>query len=331
MSTALAAPTRRLALPIGAWRLLVAVAVVAGLAVFPYLDVPLYYVRFLSSVFLYITLAQSWNIIGGYTGYVSFGHVTFFGIGAYVSALLFRDFRVSPLIAVFPAGVVAAAFGMLVGYPTLRLRGPYFGIATLALSLVTMLVVANVPFTNGGEGINVRGALPFLRVALEQAFYLSYLALALATFATTLWLEHSKFGFGLRAIRDDQDVALSVGVNATRLKVLAFGLSSFFAGAAGALYAHQASFVSPGDVFTLSISFKSLVYAVIGGTSTVLGPVLGATFMEVFNTLLTISPLGTAQVDRIVFGIVLVVVVLAAPSGMVGLLTQVWRAARRRF
>jgi branched-chain amino acid transport system permease protein len=306
----------------------VAVLVLAGVAVLPFLDVPLFYVRFLASVFLYITLAQSWNIIGGYTGYVSFGHVTFFGLGAYVAALLWREVQASPFVAVVPAGLVAAGFAMVVGYPTLRLRGPYFGIATLALSLVVMLVAANVPFTGAGEGIVVRGSLPLSRMALEQAFYFSYLALALLAVSATWWLERSKFGYGLRAIRDDQDVALSVGVNATRLKVLAFGLSSFFPGAAGALYAHQASYVAPADVFTLAISLKSLVYAVVGGTGTVLGPVLGATFMEVFNTLLTVSPLGTAQIDRIVFGVLLIVVVLLAPSGLIGLLGRVRRLAR---
>jgi branched-chain amino acid transport system permease protein len=112
--------------------------------------------------------------------------------------------------------------------------------------------------------------------------------------------------------------------------VLAFGLSSFFPGAVGAWYAHQASYVSPADVFTLSISFKSLVYAVVGGTGTVLGPVVGAVFMEVFNTLLTISALGTQQVDRIVFGVLLIVVILAAPSGIVGLFGRFPRAVRRR-
>jgi branched-chain amino acid transport system permease protein len=314
----------------GPGRALAAAVVVAGLVALPYLDLPLYYIRFLSSVFLYVTLAQSWNIIGGYTGYVSFGHVTFFGIGAYVAAILFRQLGAGPHVAAVPAGLVAALFGMLVGYPALRLRGPYFGIATLALSLVVMLVVANLPATGGGEGIVVRGGLPFTRVALEQAFYLSYLALALLAVATAWWLERSRFGFGLRAIRDDEDVALSVGVNATRLKVLALGLSSFFPGAVGALYAHQASYVAPGDVFTLSISFKSLVYAVVGGIGTVLGPVVGTVFMEVFNTLLTISPLGTYQVDRIVFGVLLIVVVLAAPAGIVGLLGRLGHAARRR-
>jgi branched-chain amino acid transport system permease protein len=321
---------RRPRLATTVWGAAAAAAVVAGLLLLPYLDVPLYYIRFLSSIFLYITLAQSWNIIGGYTGYVSFGHVTFFGIGAYIAALLYRHVDAGPQVAAIPSGLVAALFGMLIGYPALRLRGPYFGIATLALSLVVMLAFANAPFAGGGEGIVVRGGLPFTRVALEQAFYFGYLALALLSVATAWWLERSKFGFGLRAIRDDEDVALSVGVNATRLKVLAFGLSSFFPGAVGAWYAHQASYVSPADVFTLSISFKSLVYAVVGGTGTVLGPVVGAVFMEVFNTLLTISALGTQQVDRIVFGVLLIVVILAAPSGIVGLFGRFPRAVRRR-
>ena len=304
-------------------------AALAALVVFALLEPPVFYLRLLGTIFLYITLAQSWNIIGGYTGYISFGHVTFFGLGAYVAAMLFRDLEWPPYLAALPAGLVAALFAMLVGYPTLRLRGPYFAIATLALSLVVQLAVANVPFTGAGEGIVVRGGLPFRRVALEQAFYYSYLALAALTVAAVVWLERSKFGYGLRAIRDDEDAATSLGVGATRLKLLAFGLSSFFAGAAGAIYAHQAAFVSPTDVFTLGISIKSLVYAVVGGTATVLGPILGATLMELLGFYLTVSPLGTYQVDRLVFGALLTVVVLVAPRGLVGLLGRGWHALRR--
>jgi branched-chain amino acid transport system permease protein len=298
---------------------LVALLLIAGLVVVPFLDVPVYYLRFLGSIFLYITLAQSWNIIGGYTGYVSFGHVTFFGLGAYVSAILFRDLHVPPYLAAIPAGLVAAALGVLIGFPTLRLRGPYFGIVTLALSLVVTLVIANLPFTGAGEGIVIRDGLPFRRLALDQAFYFSYFTVALLVTGTVMWLERSTLGYGLRAIRDDEDAARSLGVNATRLKLIAFGLASFFPGMVGAIYAHQASFVSPPDMFPLAISFKALIYAVVGGANTVLGPILGAAFMEVLNTFLTTSALGTLQLDRIVFGLILVLVVVAAPGGLLGL------------
>src|SRR5919206_1430172 len=304
---------------------LIAALVVVGLVVLPFLDVPVYYLRFLGSIFLYVTLAQSWNIIGGYTGYVSFGHVTFFGLGAYVSAIAFRDLHLPPYVAAIPAGLVAAGFGVLVGYPTLRLRGPYFGIVTLALSLVVTLVIANLPFTGAGEGIVIRDGLPFRRLALDQAFYFSYFAVALLVTGTVLWLERSALGYGLRAIRDDEDAARSLGVNATRLKLIAFGLASFFPGVVGAIYAHQASFVSPPDMFPLAISFKSLIYAVVGGASTILRPILGATFMEVLNTFLTTSALGTLQLDRIVFGLILVLVVVATPGGLVGLARRLRR------
>jgi branched-chain amino acid transport system permease protein len=308
---------------------LVCLLVLAALIVFPLVEPPVFYIRLLGTVFLYITLAQSWNIIGGYAGYVSFGHVTFFGIGAYVAALLFRGLGWPPYLAALPAGLVAAGFALIVGYPTLRLRGPYFGIATLALSLVVQLAVANLPFTGAGEGIVVRGGLPFRRLALEQAFYFMYFVLALLSVATVLWIELSKFGYGLRAIRDDQDAASSLGVNATRLKLVAFGLSSFFPGAAGAIYAHQAAFVSPSDVFTLLISIKSLVYAVVGGAGTVLGPILGATLMELLNMFISTSPLAAYHIDRIVFGLLLTLAVLAAPRGLLGLLERGWRAVRK--
>src|SRR5919206_2983 len=150
--------------------------------------------------------------------------------------------------------------------------------------------------------------------------------LAALVTGTVVWLERSKLGYGLRAIRDDEDAARSLGVNATKLKLIAFGLASFFPGVVGAIYAHQASFVSPPDMFPLAISFKSLIYAVVGGASTILRPILGATFLEVLNTFLTTSALGRLQLDRIVFGLILVVVVLATPGGLLGLA----RRARRR-
>jgi branched-chain amino acid transport system permease protein len=292
------------------------------LLVLPLFEPPVFVLRLIGTVLLFIVLAQSWNIIGGYTGYISFGHVTFFGLGAYVAALTFTWFGWPPYVAVVPAGLVAATFAVIVGYPTLRLRGPYFAIATLALGLVTQLAVANLPFTGGGEGIVVRGGMPFTRYALEHAFYLSYLALAVATIGAVMRLERSKLGFGLRAIRDDQDVALSVGVAATRLKLIAFGLSSFFAGAAGSIYAHQVAYVSAPDLFTLDISIKSLVYAVVGGTSTVFGPVLGAIFMELLDIYLATSVIGALRIDHIVFGVLLAVTVLIAPRGLVGVLSR---------
>jgi branched-chain amino acid transport system permease protein len=291
-----------------------------ALLAFPVFEPPVFYVRLIGTVLLFVVLAESWNIIGGYTGYVSFGHVTFFGLGAYCSALLFVWFGIPPYVAVIPAGLVAAAFALVVGYPTLRLRGPYFGIATLALGLVTQIGVGNLPFTGGGEGLVVRGGMPFQRCALEEAFYFAYLGVAVATVGAVFILERSKLGYGLRAIRDDQDVALSIGVSATKLKLVAFALSSFFAGAAGAIYAHQVAYVSAPDVFTLDISIKSLVYAVVGGTSTVLGPIVGALFMEVLNIFLTTSVLGDWRIDHVVFGVLLAAVVLLAPRGVVGTL-----------
>jgi branched-chain amino acid transport system permease protein len=298
-------------------------AAIVALVVFPLFEPPVFYIRLLGTVLLFVVLAESWNIIGGYTGYVSFGHVTFFGIGAYVSALLFIRFGLPPFVAVIPAGAAAAILALAVGYPTLRLRGPYFAIATLALGLVTQIAVGNLPFTGGGEGLVVRGGMPFQRYALEQAFYFSYLGIAAATVAAVVLLERSKLGYGLRAIRDDQDVALSIGVGATRLKLVAFAISSFFAGAVGAIYAHQVAYVSAPDIFTLDISIKSLVYAVVGGTSTVLGPILGALFMEVLNIFLTTSIVGALRIDHVVFGALLGATVLLAPRGIVG--SFVWR------
>jgi branched-chain amino acid transport system permease protein len=308
-------------------------ALLIGLAAFPLLQPPLYFLRLLGTIMLFVVMAESWNIIGGYTGYVSFGHVTFFGIGAYVSALLFVRSGWPPYLSVVPAGLAAALFAVLLGYPTLRLRGPYFGIATLALGFVTQIAVGNLPFTGAGEGIVLRGGFPFTGYTLEQAFYYSYLALAVCTVAAVMLLERSRLGYGLRAIRDDQDVARSIGVGATRLKLIAFALSSFFAGAVGSIYAHRQAYVSAPDIFTLDISIKSLVYAVVGGTSTVVGPIVGAVVMELLDTVLTTSAIGALRLEHVVFGVLLALTVLLAPRGIVGFVharqTRYARFARR--
>jgi branched-chain amino acid transport system permease protein len=296
------------------------VAVLAVLVAFPLFEPPIFYVRLLGTVLLFVVLAESWNITGGYTGYVSFGHVTFFGIGAYVGALAFGWFGLPPYVATLPAGLLAAIFAVIVGFPTMRLRGPYFAIATLALGFVVQLAIGNLPFTGAGEGIVVRGGMPFQRYALEQAFYFSYLTIAALTVGAVFVIDRSKLGYGLRAIRDDQDAALSLGVGAMRLKLTAFALSSFFAGAVGAIYAHQVAYVSAPDVFTIDISIKSLVYAVVGGTSTVIGPIIGALFMEVLDIFLTTSALGALRIDHIVFGILLGATVLLAPRGLAGVI-----------
>jgi branched-chain amino acid transport system permease protein len=297
-------------------------AALAVLVAFPLFEPPIFYVRLLGTVLLFVVLAESWNITGGYTGYVSFGHVTFFGIGAYVGALTFGWFGIPPYVATIPAGLLAAIFAVIVGFPTMRLRGPYFAIATLALGFVVQLAIGNLPFTGAGEGIVVRGGMPFQRYALEQAFYFSYLTIAVLTVGAVVVIDRSKLGYGLRAIRDDQDAALSLGVGAMRLKLTAFALSSFFAGAVGAIYAHQVAYVSAPDVFTIDISIKSLVYAVVGGTSTVIGPIIGALFMEVLDIFLTTSALGALRIDHIVFGILLGATVLLAPRGLAGVIRR---------
>ncbi|HYS92109.1 MAG TPA: branched-chain amino acid ABC transporter permease, partial [Candidatus Acidoferrales bacterium] len=215
-------------------------------------------IQFLINLFMLAALAESWNIIGGFTGYASFGNVAFFGIGAYTTGVLLTVGGLPFALALPAAGLLAMAFGALIGLPILRLKGHYFAIATLGVAETTREIVYNLKITGGGTGLTMpitKSPLPF--------FYLM-LAILLAATLVNWWLSASRFGYGLIAIREDEDAAAAMGINSALYKTVAFALSGAFAGLAGGVFAYWITFIDPDGVFRVIMTIQMIIMAVFG-------------------------------------------------------------------
>ena len=240
-------------------------------------------VRTVSAIFMFVALAQAWNLLGGFAGYASFGQVVFFGLGGYLTAVTMTHLQWSFWLALVAGGIVAGLFGALIGMPLLRLRGHYFAIATLGVAEGVREVIINVPaLTGGGGGITIptvgnAASTPYLG---NDGFYLVYLALAVMAVATGALVSRNKMGYALRAIHQDEDAAAAVGINTTRVKVLTFALSGLLTGLVGATYAFQQVTIYPERLFDVGITVLMVVMVVIGGSGTVLGPLVGAVLLQ---------------------------------------------------
>jgi len=297
---------------------------VAALVVLPLAGVSGYVVTVLLLTFLYTALASSWNLISGFTGYVSFGHAAFYGIGAYTTAILLAK-RLTPWpVACLLAGVAAALLALVLGYPALRLRGPYFAVATLGLAeVVRVAVTVAEPLTGGGKGLTLPPTLN-----LVPAYYAAGLLAALTVGVTAL-VAPSPVGLRLLAIREDETAAEVCGVGTTRLKLGAFCVSAFFAGIAGGVYAWYAGYIDPVTVFASGITVRAIAMTMFGGQGTVWGPVIGAALLTVTGEALwTRFPfLHTA-----LFGVLIVVILLVFPGGLIAVLQERgWLPRSRRL
>jgi branched-chain amino acid transport system permease protein len=272
-----------------------------------------------TTVLMFVTLAQSWNIIGGFAGYPSFGQVTFSGLGGYCAAVLTARTGLSFWVALPASAAFAAAFAAVIGVPLLRLRGNVFSIATLGLAVGTEELVNNLGVTGHGAALTIptQGPGPHTLYPGPLAFYWAFLALAAVAVAVVAWLSVSRFGLALRAIRADETAASAAGVATTRAKVAALSLSAGLAGGAGALVAFQQVVVSPDSSFDIITTTLIVVMAVLGGRGTVLGPVVGAL---VFGTLQAELPLLADKLDQLLLPALIVVAVILLPDGVVGAL-----------
>ncbi len=298
--------------------LLILIPIVVCLALLPVVKPDIYYLSALFGIFLYASLACGWNIFGGYTGYMNFGHAAFFGVGAYTSALLFLRLGLSPFYTSVLGGVLAGVLAAIIGYPCLRLRGPYFVLVTFCLGLAARIVVINVEWTGSSTGL----WLPFLKVSMfanRLIFYEVMLAIMVLTILSAMWIERSKFGIGLRAIFQDEDSAETQGVNATKLKIAAFIVSAFWAGVTGSIYGYYRSYIHPDFIFDVSISVLVVLMALLGGRQSWVGPVIGASIVVVINEILTAYVGIGAEFSRIIYGLLLVIVIMYLPNGLVGL------------
>jgi branched-chain amino acid transport system permease protein len=275
-------------------------------------------IRFGTDILMFAILASAWNIIGGYTGYASFGNVVFFGIGAYVTAIAMEKAGLNFALAYLAAGAAAAIFALLIGLPVLRLRGHYFAIATLGVAEAMKALVQNLEITEGNAGIY----LPVLDFGIKQQylfFYYMMLGTLVLTLAATWLLLRAKLGYSLIAIREDEEAANSVGINTTLSKTIAFALSGFFTGLAGSIYAFQQAFIQPGPVFTVQTTVKMIVMAVFGGMGRLLGPLLGAFSIEAISEVLSNYFLVA---HTLFFGTVVILAIVFTPRGILDIIVS---------
>lgn len=275
-------------------------------------------IRFGTDVLMFAIMASAWNIIGGYTGYPSFGNVVFFGLGAYMTAVLMEKFALGFGPSFLTAGLFAGLFALLIGLPVLRLHGHYFAIATLGVAEAVKALVQNLEITEGNAGIY----LPMLDLSVKGQYYFFYymmLSVLILTIGVSFFLLRSKFGYALIAIREDEDAACTLGINTTWAKSSAFALSAFFTGLAGSLYAYQQAFIKPGPVFTVEHSVKMIVMAVFGGVGRLIGPLIGAVSIETISEILSNYFLVA---HTMFFSVLVIGAILFMPKGIADLMMQ---------
>jgi branched-chain amino acid transport system permease protein len=260
---------------------------------------------------MWIALSQSWVLLSGLTGYISLGHVVFYGLGGYLTVL---TWHIIPLPLAIPlSGLAAALFAVLIGYPVMRVRGPYFVILTFGLAELAKYIVINVEAALGKFGRLMMGA-PDL-----STLYWAMLALAMAATLLVVFIGRSRFGAGLRAIREDEPAAETAGVPAARYKLTAFALSALIPGMVGGLVALRTSYFEPQQIFSPTISFTVVTMAMIGGSDRARGPIMGALFLVLLSELLWAN---LAELYMIILGLLLIGFVLFAPTGLDGLLRR---------
>ena len=302
----------RRALPVALGLLAVA------LALYP-LEATGYGLRVGLQLFMWIALAQSWNLISGLTGYVSFGHVVFFGTGAYTASLLVNAGMPWPL-ACLSGGGAGALLALIIGWPCLRLKGPYFAIAMLGLNEVMRVIVSYAEgLTGGGNGLS----LPTLDAS--RSIYYAMGLVAAAVTAVTHAIVTSRFGLRLMTIREDEVAAEAMGIDTLRYKIYAFMLSAIGPGIVGGLSARDQGYIEPISVFPLIMTITMIVMALFGGKGTIWGPVLGAVVLFIFQEAVWAR---FVYLHQLLFGAIIVAVVLLMPRGILGVLQQKYNLPR---
>jgi len=279
------------------------------LALVPWIATPSL-IQFGISTLLMATLAQSWNIIGGYTGYASFGNSVFYGLGSYGVAIAMVQWHLPFGVGLALGAVLAVLFALLIGLPVLRLRGHYFAICTLALAEVMTAIVSNLEIAGRNTGL----VLPLLRG--DALFYELALGLLVLTTLAVIYIARSRFGFGLIAIRENEEAAAVMGVDTTRYKVAAFAISGFFTSLAGGIHAYWITFLDPVSAFDITLNVKMIIMAVFGGPGSIFGPVVGAFLLSAISEVLSTK---ISTLASLFFGFVIIVAVVFMPRGLADL------------
>ena len=280
------------------------------------------------AVLQYVVIATAWNILGGYGGYVNFGSAAFFAAGCYATIFTYQALDFSLLASIPVAALAAGLIGLGTGYLTLRLRGVFFSIATLALAVVLHTFVVNWEYVGGSRGVYVLRpeVVPFFG-SYARFLFVVMLGLALASVFIAYRIERSWLGQGLAAIREDETAAECCGVATLRLKLTAAVLSGALMGVAGAPFPYFVTYVDPATAFNLSIGVNAVAMPLIGGTTTWIGPVIGAVLLGSAQQIITVTV--SSQLNLMIVGILLVVFIVVAPNGIAGLLSSLRREKAR--
>jgi branched-chain amino acid transport system permease protein len=296
------------------------------------------YVFFAGYVILqYVVLSTAWNILGGYCGYVNFGTGAFFALGAYSTVAIYKFIGDSELPHVIPipvlmlvGGAVSGVVGLGMGYLTLRLRGAFFSIATLALAVVLETLVVNWDYVGGSRGAYVirPEEMPLIGNYIRYLFLMMML-LSVASITIARLIEHSRLGYGFATIRDDELAAEASGVPTLRLKLIATTLSGALMGMAGAPFPYYIGFLQPDSTFGLDYAVNSIAMPLIGGTTSWVGPLIGALLLGTLQQVATVTI--SSAVNLLLVGVLLVVFVIVAPNGIVGLVRTYWQRKPEEF
>jgi branched-chain amino acid transport system permease protein len=317
--------------------------VAAGIVLALLLALPLitknhYVLHIAVQIFLLAYMGQSWNIMCGYTGQLSFGHAAFFGLGAYTSTLLLLNFGVSPWIGMLAGGLLAALLGLGIGAVSFKYgaRGVYFAFITMALAeIMRLLALSWGRLTNGAEGLLIPIAeqnLAMLSITRENRFIYYYVMLAMLAGCTLLAykIRKMRFGYYLFALRENEDAAEMIGVNVFRYKLIAVSVSAFLTALAGTFYAQYYHHFEPQDVFGVPMSFNMIFPVIIGGGNYTLGPILGSIILTLFEeTSRFIMPQTMHGFHRILYGVIIVLVIVYLPNGLMELFYR-WKARMQR-
>ena len=310
---------------------LVAVAL-AALVAAPWIVTDPFYVHLMIMALLWTLLGASWNIIGGFAGQISFGHSAFLGAGAYTTMILYLNMGIAPWYGIILGGIVAAVIAMPIGFICFRLRGPYFALSTLAVAEIIRLVALNwESLTNGPVGLLITTLPPVTLMGVpinwesKTPFYYIIAALTVGALVVTSIMARSRMGAYLLAIRDDIDCAEAIGINTVQVRVSALALSAFLAGVGGGYYALFLRYVDPDAVFSISLSVEMVFIAVVGGLTTVMGPLIGAVFLvSLGETFRTYVPTG----HLIFYGLFMMLAIRYMPEGIWG---RLWLALENRW
>ena len=308
------------ALKVTAWAVLPASAIFLALAPFSGIKSLTFYFIWVK----FIVLTLSFNLIAGYVGYISFGHVAFFGVGGYIAAFLTWKMGLDFYPSLILGGLGSAGLAALLGLPLLKLRGAYFAIATIALNEALRIIIFNIPTELGGGSFG----LPIPRIRAPLLSYYAMLITAIFLLLLTYLLVRSRFGLRLKAIREDEEAAESCGINAHRIKVITFALSALFMGIAGGLDLQAIGYIYPEAAFNIEVNVEMIAMTMLGGSGTVIGPLLGTTiFYFIADYIWARWPFS----HLILLGLILGLLVLFMPRGILGTLEDRVKALRGKM